>query len=846
MNTESIFPILCELLLKSAAILALAGLACGLWRGASAASRHMIWAAALTALLALPLTKLATPLWTVEWGATPPATTVEPMAVMPVTPAIVAPAVSQEVLTEKSWSLPPWRGVLVALWLAGVVSLLGYRAMGSLRLRRLQRHSELLADPRAQILARSVAADCGLAGAIELRRAPACRVPLAWGLWRPVVLLPDEAIAWPDQRLAAALRHEFGHLRRRDCLARLVSQMACAVYWMNPLVWLAARRLRVAQEQACDDLVLRSGASAPDYADLLMQVARGLGANRLVRRHALAMAHPSTLEARVQAIVDPRRNRGPLTRGTMAFGAVTAAALVAASALAQVQEKTGAQVNDSKGITASTPAQVQDKAGAKESKPQIMVEAKIIEMPAGLVAVLQGKSLFNTAEAQAIFQKISATLAVDMLCSPRLTLLPDQQAKIEVVSEIPIGKDGSKTVKEGVSLDVLPKLRKDGKIEMDLTATLTVRQRLPNAREPLTEKSFKESNINVTATLTSGQTLAASSEQGAAKGRTLLLLLTASVVPGGGGEEKAKRIMVPLVDFRDAPLNEVVDFLYEQSRRLDPEKAGVHIWPPPAPPDGKWPRITLNLHDVSLLDAARYAANAAGMKLEAEETFLRLSSAQAPITAPPRPAAQPSAAAEKAKRITVARVDFQEAPLEDVVEFLKDESRELDPEKKGVNILLHAPPATRAAKITLQLRDVPLFDAVRYTADIAGLKLTAGENVLLLSPAKVPAVGTLPSAARSSVAGEKARRIVVPLLDFKDAPLNDVLAFLDDQDRELDPDKKGVNILLQAPPGAKLPTITLNLRNIPLLEALGYIAQLADCELAVDDHALRLVPKSAK
>ena len=37
MNTESIFAILCELLLKSAAILALAGLASGLWRGASAA-----------------------------------------------------------------------------------------------------------------------------------------------------------------------------------------------------------------------------------------------------------------------------------------------------------------------------------------------------------------------------------------------------------------------------------------------------------------------------------------------------------------------------------------------------------------------------------------------------------------------------------------------------------------------------------------------------------------------------------------------------------------------------------------------------------------------------------------
>ena len=94
MNTESIFAILCELLLKSAAILALAGLASGLWRGASAASRHMVWTAALTALLALPLTKLAAPLWTLEWSATPSARTVAPMVVMPATRTIGAPAVS--------------------------------------------------------------------------------------------------------------------------------------------------------------------------------------------------------------------------------------------------------------------------------------------------------------------------------------------------------------------------------------------------------------------------------------------------------------------------------------------------------------------------------------------------------------------------------------------------------------------------------------------------------------------------------------------------------------------------------------------------------------------------------
>lgn len=728
MSTGSLFPVLCELLLKSAVVLVLAGLASGLWRHASAASRHMVWALALAALLVLPLTKLAAPLWTMELGVTAAARMAAPMAALPATDTTVVPAALQETPAAKTWSLPPWRCSLVCAWMLGAVALLGYRGLGSLRLRWLRRHSEPLADQRTQMLARSVAAECGLADTVELRRTAVCRVPLAWGVWRPVVLLPDAALAWPAQRLAAALRHEFGHLRRRDCLVRLVSQLACALYWMNPLVWLAARRLRLAQEQACDDLVLRSGASAPDYADLLVQVVRGCGANRLFRRHALAMAQPSTLEARVQAIVDERRNRGPLGRGALTAGAAVAAALVAASALAQAQEK----------------------ADAKEPKQQIMVEAKIIELPASQVMAFlpdgRGKSaLFDPSETKGIVRKIFTMKKADMLSAPRVTTFSGQQAEIAVGREIRIGNEGAKKVFDGIKLDVQPKLQKDGLIH--LTATLTVRDRLPNAQEPLTEQSFRERNMTTTVTLASGHTLAVGGTQDDAKGRTLLLLLTASLV------------------------------------------------------------------------------NDASDKM---------------------PAAKPGALEEKARRIVVPRMEFVEAPLASVVEFLASKSRELDPEKKGVNIVIHAPPQAQAAKVTLNLRDIPLLDAIRYVAGIAGLKMTAAETVLVLGlPQASVAAPPRPAASAGSTA-EKAKRMVVPHMEFREARVHDAVAFLAAQSRKLDPDKKGVNILLQIPPDAKLPVITLDLRDIPLLEALDFVARLADLQLTVDEHALRLELKRVK
>ncbi|MFZ2642822.1 MAG: hypothetical protein WA117_17645, partial [Verrucomicrobiia bacterium] len=138
MNTESIFPVLCELLLKSAAILAFAGLASGLWRRASAASRHMVWALALAALLALPLTKLAAPLWRVELTAKT-AQGVLPPSSAPVA-SVDSVAAETPVAPTRSKGLPPWRTTLVFVWLAGVAVILGYRLVGGQRLRWLRRH----------------------------------------------------------------------------------------------------------------------------------------------------------------------------------------------------------------------------------------------------------------------------------------------------------------------------------------------------------------------------------------------------------------------------------------------------------------------------------------------------------------------------------------------------------------------------------------------------------------------------------------------------------------------------------------------------------------------------------
>jgi len=139
-------------------------------------------------------------------------------------------------------------------------------------------------------------------------------MPMVWGILWPRVLIPAAARDWSVERIEAVLAHEFAHLRRHDCLTRMTARLACAFYWYHPLVWWAASRMRAEGESACDDLALRSGCHAPDYAEHLLHVVAGARTGLPLGSAAIGMAWQSRLEVRLQAILDDGRNRFGPTR----------------------------------------------------------------------------------------------------------------------------------------------------------------------------------------------------------------------------------------------------------------------------------------------------------------------------------------------------------------------------------------------------------------------------------------------------------------------------------------------------------------------------------------------------
>src|SRR6476661_4326066 len=340
-----------DTIVKATLLFLAAGLASVVLRRRSASLRHMIWTLALAGVLLLPVLSIALPRW--EWALVTidKASSVQLSASsspVPVSPSLVAtpeiqsqaderqaPPIHREALSRTpAGTTPPvrsrqpvsWPAVLLGVWTIGALLIVGRLVAGVIAVQWMSRRTERVTAAPWLAQAQSLAAELGVSSRIVFLRSRGAAMPMAWGLFRPAVLMPADADRWPAERLRIVLLHELAHVKRHDCLTHMLAQMSCALHWFNPLAWMAARHVRTERERACDDLVLAAGTHGPDYADQLIEIARVMRTGRfpaVLAGASLAMARRSELEGRLMAILDPTVPRAGLSR-VRALGATSA------------------------------------------------------------------------------------------------------------------------------------------------------------------------------------------------------------------------------------------------------------------------------------------------------------------------------------------------------------------------------------------------------------------------------------------------------------------------------------------------------------------------------------------
>jgi beta-lactamase regulating signal transducer with metallopeptidase domain len=219
--------------------------------------------------------------------------------------------------------------LLTGIWVAGAAVMLAGLARSIATIMRLTRQATSVVPGRGTYTRLEAAVTAASACAPNVARVALSgdiATPLAWGLIRPVILLPSAAVDWPLQRATAVLRHEFAHIRRRDWAGAILLELVRSILWPNPLAWVVARLARMEQEQACDDAVLRSGTVPVDYARCLLEVASS-SSLAPVPRASLALARQSNLRYRVRRILDRSSDRRPASRFAIAAAFLLVAAV---------------------------------------------------------------------------------------------------------------------------------------------------------------------------------------------------------------------------------------------------------------------------------------------------------------------------------------------------------------------------------------------------------------------------------------------------------------------------------------------------------------------------------------
>ena len=397
---------LASLLIKSGIVVGVAGVIAFLLRYSSASLRHMVLTIAVASLLVLPIASILIPAW--ELPVLPgPIQSPIPDEVVPFentgVPAVETPAPPATELTTFSWSnngdvsvsvttpAPPqlaevieretpiavepapavraapavlspafqwtWKSLLGILWLAGVAALLARLLLAHAGVNLLLRKSNTVNNDAWRFAVDRYSRLLEIDMPVRMRVSSLATVPMIIGCRRPMLVLPEGFESWTDDRRRIVLLHELAHVKRRDCLSQYLIEIVCALYWFNPMVWLASKQIRIEREIACDDMVLMAGTRPSTYAQTILDTIKNIRQEEWSPIASIAMARKSDIEGRLISILDPDVRRSRLNRASAVLTTGMIAVIAVPIALAvPVRKQAEATPEDTRFPDESVPA----------------------------------------------------------------------------------------------------------------------------------------------------------------------------------------------------------------------------------------------------------------------------------------------------------------------------------------------------------------------------------------------------------------------------------------------------------------------------------------------------------
>lgn len=166
--------------------------------------------------------------------------------------------------------------ILAVIWIAGIIVMTVLTIYAWLKLKKIKSTTTCLKNTEILLLFDQCRQSLNISGRLIVGESPLVKSPMTFGLFKTYVVLPAHFDEWLSMKdIKYILLHELNHHKHNDIAANYLTVIYQILYWLNPLVWMAFREMRLDREIACDMAVLNSldGPSYIEYGNTIIKFA---------------------------------------------------------------------------------------------------------------------------------------------------------------------------------------------------------------------------------------------------------------------------------------------------------------------------------------------------------------------------------------------------------------------------------------------------------------------------------------------------------------------------------------------------------------------------------------------
>lgn len=148
---------------------------------------------------------------------------------------------------------------LTSVWIAGMLVMVVLFLHAWFKLKKIKNTTRVLNNKDILHLFERCKYRLNISKPVIVGESPLVKSPMTFGLFKTYVVLPIHLDEWMSVKdIKYIFMHELHHYKYKDIATNYLIIIYQILYWFNPLVWIAFKKMRMDREIACDMAVLKS------------------------------------------------------------------------------------------------------------------------------------------------------------------------------------------------------------------------------------------------------------------------------------------------------------------------------------------------------------------------------------------------------------------------------------------------------------------------------------------------------------------------------------------------------------------------------------------------------------